>query len=569
MSKLKKFFTDFRIIMALFVLVVAIFIVHSNPWNYGVTIRSVLPNSSAYLAGMRGPLATQPPMSRERIIMINNIPIRDINDFYSVVGNLSPNMSLLVKTNKAVYKLVTKPKIVRIPLNETVNRTVVKQVFNATLNKTINITEVVEVQKFKEEVVGTQDLGLRVYNAPKSNIKLGLDLQGGTRIILKAEEKNATPEEFQLTIDNLKQRINVYGLTDVVVREASDLSGNRYIIVEVAGASEEEVSELIEKQGKFEAKIGNETVFKGSDVKYVCMSADCSGIDPRQGCFKAKDNNYYCKFRFSVSLSPEAAQRQASITSALDVVSSESGDYLSKNIDFYLDGSLVDSLKISAELKGKPTSDIMITGFGSAPDEREALENALKNMKRLQTVLKTGSLPLKLQVVSKDAISPTLGRSFIKNTLVMGFFAFLAVILVLSFVYKKFSIIFPIIITGFAEILITVALLTLLNWNLDLAAIAGLIAAVGSGVDDQIVLTDEALRGERRKAFTWKQKFKNAFRIIIGSYLTTLFAMIPLLLAGAGVLRGFAITTIVGITVGVVVTRPAYARIIRIILSKE
>jgi len=58
----------------------------------------------------------------------------------------------------------------------------------------------------------------------------------------------------------------------------------------------------------------------------------------------------------------------------------------------------------------------------------------------------------------------------------------------------------------------------LINWNLDLAAIAGILAAVGTGVDDQIVITDEALKGAR-VARNWKSRMKNAFFIIFACLL--------------------------------------------------
>ena len=69
---------------------------------------------------------------------------------------------------------------------------------------------------------------------------------------------------MELIISNLKERLNVFGLSDVVVREASDLEGNQFILIEIAGADEEEVRELISKQGKFEAK--DRTIYSHSRI---------------------------------------------------------------------------------------------------------------------------------------------------------------------------------------------------------------------------------------------------------------------------------------------------------------
>ena len=116
-----------------------------------------------------------------------------------------------------------------------------------------------------------------------------------------------------------------------------------------------------------------------------------------------------------------------------------------------------------------------------------------------------------------------------------------------------------------SEALITLGILTLMKYNLDLAAIAGIIAAVGTGVDDQVVITDEILSKE---SVNWKERYKKAFFVIMTAYLTAVASMIPLLMAGVGLLKGFAIATIIGVTIGVFVTRPAYANIIKVLMNE-
>jgi len=100
-----------------------------------------------------------------------------------------------------------------------------------------------------------------------------------------------------------------------------------------------------------------------------------------------------------------------------------------------------------------------------------------------------------------------------------------------------------------------------------LAAIAGLIASVGTGVDDQIVIADEVLNKEESSA-NWKEHIKKAFFVIMAAYFTTVAAMLPLLKAGAGLLTGFAIVTIAGVTIGVFITRPAFASIVKNLLEE-
>jgi len=110
-------------------------------------------------------------------------------------------------------------------------------------------------------------------------------------------------------------------------------------------------------------------------------------------------------------------------------------------------------------------------------------------------------------------------------------------------------------------------LAAVVGWNLDIVAIAGIIVAAGTGVDDQIIITDEVLRGETTNIYNWKEKLKRAFFIIFAAYVTTVVATVPLWWAGAGILKGFAFTTIAGVTFGVFITRPAFAAIVENLLT--
>ncbi len=575
MSKLKKIFTNLRVIILLAVILFAVVAINPNPLNKGVTIRNVIINSSASLAGIESPKPTASPMSKEIIISMNNKPINNVLDYYSFEAGLKPNRTVRIKTNKGIYRLITKYNTETIILNETINKTVTEEV-NATIivngtkvSKKINKTKIITVPKTITKIYNNSiDLGIRVYNAPTTNVRKGLDLQGGTRVLLEPEEK-ISADEMEIVLSNIKQRLNVYGLSDIVVRTTSDLSGNQYILTEIAGANEEEVKELVAKQGKFEAKIGDNVVFKGgNDITYICRSADCSGIDPNTGCSQT-NGQWFCRFRFSISLSPEAAQKQAELTKNLDVVREGKQDYLNETLDLYLDNQYVDSLNIGAELKGRAITDIQISGSGIGTTEQEALFESLKNMKRLQTILITGSLPVKLEVVKTDAISPALGEKFVKNAFFIGFLAVLGVSLIVFLRYRRIEVSLPMIVNLIGEVIIILGVAALIGWNIDIAAIAGIIIVVGTGVDHLIVIADELLRKEQQVFFNWKQRIRNAFFIIMAAYFTTLVAMLPLMRAGAGLLKGFAITTIIGISVGVFITRPAFAAVVEILLKDK
>jgi preprotein translocase subunit SecD len=580
MGTLKKALLNIRVIVLIACILFMVFALMPEPWNKGVVIKSVAKNSSAALAGITNPNPTATPLSKEVITSINNKPINNVDDYYAFTKGLRLNQTIQVKTNKGIYKLTTKEAFRVIELNRTEEKNVTETIeVNETINGTVvlvnkTFTKQVLVNATALEPIGVENLGFRIDNAPTTNLRKGLDLQGGTRVLLRPAEE-ITIDMLNIMIDSLKERLNVYGLSDIVVTSVQDKPGflgepNRYILVEIAGATEEEVKDLLARQGKFEATIGNQTVFRGGqDITYVCRTAECSGIDPRRGCGTSQ-GGWACSFMFSISLSPEAAQRQADITKNMKVVTEQDGSYLSEKLILYLDDQEVDSLNIADDLRGRAVTDIAITGGGSGTTRDDATRATLESMKKLQTVLITGSLPVKLEIVRIDTISPTLGSQFVKNAWMTGLIAVAVVTLILVISYRKIKIALPIIGCSLTEIILTMGMYALFGWSLDLAAIAGLIVAVGIGVNDQIVIMDEALKRELDKTiYNWRERIKRAFFIIFSAYCTVVVAMLPLLFAGAGLLKGFALTTIIGASIGVFITRPAYAYVIQLLYEDQ
>jgi len=473
----------------------------------GVLIKSVEKNSTAFNEGLRSGMI---------IKEINSHPINNLEDYTRIISSLFMNTSEKIRLD------------IKTSDNEFIFYT----------NKPLEIT---------------------ISGIPKTKIKTGLDLQGGSRALVKPE-KLLSLEEMNDLISVTSNRLNVFGISDVTIRPVSDLEGNNFMLVEVAGASPEDLKELVAKQGKFEAKIGNETVFIGGskDISDVCRTnAECSRIE---SCYKLQDNTEMCRFSFVVYLSEEAAKKHADITSKLGVNVTEYGKYLDKKLDLYLDDNLVDSLLISENLKGKVTTQIQVQGSGTGKTREEAHTDAKENMKKLQTILITGSLPYKLEIVKLDSISPLLGQEFRRNITLLGITVFAIISAVLFIKYRKIKITFSVILTMFSEAFLTLGIAALIKWNLDAPSIAGIIAGMGTGVDDQIVMIDESVSNVQ---LGMKERIKRAFFIILGSFFTTVAAMIPLFWAGAGLLRGFALTTILSISVGILITRPAFAEILR------
>jgi preprotein translocase subunit SecD len=541
MVSMKKIFTNVKILVLIFALILALVLIHPS-FKDGVAIRSIQKDSVAMEADMVSPSASVKPMSREVILSVNNQEIKSVKEYHDAISLLIPDETFTVKTNRDTYYLTTR----------------------------------VSAENSSE----IEDIGITVYPRPKTNIRKGLDLEGGTRVLLKPDEE-ITPEDLDLVITNIEQRLNVYGVSDITVRATKDLFGATFIAVEIPGANEQEVKNLLAQQGKFEAKIGNDTVFRGGDqdILFVCKSstADCNaGITPGS-CTQITGGDYQCRFNFGITLSPEAAQRQADLTRNLSVMNLGTGidnAYLTENLSLYLDDVLVDELLIGADLKGNAITRISISGSGAGNNREEATTDALNNMKNLQTILETGSLPVKLNIVKTDSISPTLGSSFVRNASYAGILALIAVVTLIAVRYRRPIISIPIIITVLSEFTLTLGVAALIGWRIDIASVAALIIAMGSGVNDQIVITDETLGGKgkkerREEQESWKSKLKRALFIIFASYFTMLVAMLPLWFAGAGLLRGFALTTIIGITMGVLITRPAFGEFLDLFVENK
>lgn len=497
---------SWKIWFLIIALIFSLFFIFATPYLFqnGVVIKSVDSNSTAAIQGFK---------TGEIIKAINGNQIKNLNDYSNALQNLftsNDSVKVIFDTSQGqvIYYSNSAPQII-------------------------------------------------VSDISSTNLKTGLDLSGGARALVKAVNISLSAEQASEISQMISNRLNVYGLEDIKVSSASDLGGNNFIRIEIAGATPQELDNLISQQGKFEAKIGNNTVFQGEkqDVSSVATSGQQAGL---QSCNQQTDGSYLCQFQFAVYLSQAAAERAAQLTKNLSINQSSSGGYLSLPLDLFLDGQEIESLQISADLKGVVTTQVSIKGYGVGATQQSAINNATSQMKKLQTILQTGSLPFKLEIVQKDTISPRLGQNFTNTILLTAVIAIIAVSLVIFIRYKKLKASLALILTSISEIIIILGIAALVGWNLDLPSIAGILATIGTGIDSQIIIIDEA----KTKILNIKQRLKRAFAIILGSYFTAFVSLIPLYWAVAGFFKGFAFTTIIGITVGILITRPAFVDII-------
>lgn len=367
-------------------------------------------------------------------------------------------------------------------------------------------------------------------------IPQGLDLKGGSIIQIQLE-KPVDPATMNTITSVLDKRLNIFGVKDVKVRA----SGNQNVIIEIAGVKPEEVDRIVGSPGKFEAKIDNKTVLTGADIVSVQSPI-------------IRGNQWEVPFRIST----DGAKRFA------EAAEGKAG----APVDMYLDDRLITSPEISPDVAaGKPVTDVAITG---AESTREAAE--LK-AKEVETLLKSGSLPVKVKIVGVSSVSAELGGEFTKGAIIAGLLAIIAIIIILVARYRTPILVLPIFFTTLAELILILGVAAIIRWNIDLAAIAGILAAIGTGVDDQIIMTDEVLGEEKVKRRRRRFRIREAFFIIFASAGTLIAAMLPLAYVGfsrgatgIGMLAGFAFTTVLGVLIGVFITRPVYAKFMEYII---
>jgi preprotein translocase subunit SecD len=375
-----------------------------------------------------------------------------------------------------------------------------------------------------------------------NGIQYGLDLKGGSIIQIHLE-KPVDSDTMSRVTAILDKRLNIFGVKDVKVRP----SGSQDVIVEIAGVKPEEVARIVGTPGKFVAKINNQTALLGSDI---------TNVQP----YQVTGNEWHVPFKISV----EGANRFAQVAEG----------NANAPVDMYLDDKLISSPLLSPELaNGNPTTEVEVSGTASSKAAAE------KEAKNIQTVLQSGALPVKVNIEGISAVSAELGDQFKTGALTAGLLALIVISIIILIRYRTPLLVIPIIFTSLAELLLILGTASIIHWNIDLAAIAGIIAAIGTGVDDQIIITDEVLKGKAqktRRSVGVNVRIQRAFFIIFAAAGTLIAAMLPLAYVGfsrgytgIGVLSGFAFTTILGVLIGIFITRPVYAKFIELLLEKK
>lgn len=335
------------------------------------------------------------------------------------------------------------------------------------------------------------------------SIRQGLDLQGGTHVVLEGvdtPQAQVNDDAMNRVVKIMETRVNAMGLTEPVIQR----EGQRRIIVELPGIKDPD--QAIEVLGKtammeFKDEDGN-TVLTGTDLKDAREETDQQGQNV-----------------VSLEFTDAGAQKFAELTA----------ENVGRTISISLDGQVLTAPNVKEPITG---GKAVITGSRS-----------LDEAHNLALLLRSGALPVKVQIVETRTVGPTLGqdskdKSEFAFTIGVG-----AVVLFMLVFYRVSGLIADI--SLMAYVLILLFALKMLDATLTLPGIAGIILSVGMAVDANVLIFEhfkEEMRLGKTIRTSMDSGFRRAFVTILDSHLTTILASIVLFFFGTGPIKGFAIT---------------------------
>ena len=346
-----------------------------------------------------------------------------------------------------------------------------------------------------------------------NKVKLGLDLRGGTSVVLQAQGK-IEADTMSKVRNIIERRVNSIGVAEPVIQ----LSGNDKLIVELAGIKDpQKAIELIGTTAKLEFRIKNKdgygpVLLEGSALKTAGVSRDQVGMPS-----------------VSFELNSQGANTFAKITR----------ENIGKQLAIMLDNKEQSAPTINSEING---GSGIITG-------RFSIEEA----NNLANLLKSGALPVEIKIVENRTVGATLGVDSIRQTGIAGLIALGVISVFMIAIYK-----IPGIVADIALLINGVLVLGLLSGigaALTLPGIAGFILTLGMAVDSNVI-TYERIKEELRFGESLhdavERGYENAFPAIIDGNLTTMLVAAVLFFLGTGPIKGFAVTLALGVVATVI-----------------
>ncbi len=345
--------------------------------------------------------------------------------------------------------------------------------------------------------------------------RLGLDLRGGTQIVLEAKgDADATDRALEV----LRRRVDELGVAEPVLAR----SGENRIVVELPGVQDpEEAVKVLGRTAQLTVERDGAQVMTGEGI------SDANAAPNPQGAGHV----------VNVQFQGDAPKTWQKVTGEAACVPSGSPG---RQIAFKLDGTVVSSPEVSTDTPcggGQPGGSTTITGRFS---QAEAEELAL--------VIRSGALPVPVEVIEQRTVGATLGAEAIEASAKAAIIGIALTSLFLIFVYRLAGFLAVAGLVGYAGV--AYAGLLAVGATLTLPGLAGFVLAIGMAVDANVLIFERAREEYARKPNLRRASeagFRGALSAIADSNVTTLLAAGLLFWLATGPVRGFGVTLTIGV----------------------
>lgn len=363
----------------------------------------------------------------------------------------------------------------------------------------------------------------------KFPLKLGLDLQGGSQLVLQTQMDKVNPDSRDDALASsrevIEKRVNLYGVSEALV-QTSKVGDDRRILVELPGLKDASAAaELVGKTAQLEFK-----ELPASPSGEIA-STGLTGADLKKAAVTFGNAQTQTGPQVSIEFTGEGAKKFAEITKR----------NVGKPVAIFLDDQLVSAPTVQQEIIG---GNAVITG-----------QFTTEQAKNLAIQLNAGALPVPIKILEQRSIGPTLGQESINKSLIAGGIGLSIVVIYMIASYGLLGLIADFALIIYALLVFAIfktGLFILPPFTLTLAGIAGFILSIGMAVDANILIFErmkEELRWGKSKKQALELGFNRAWSSIWASNVSSLMTASILYGFGTSVVKGFAITLAIGVLV--------------------